>query len=52
MLEGQLAANGTVFGPGSYCHFPTGTLMHPAAAADSSCLFVTIFHGSSDVHTA
>jgi quercetin dioxygenase-like cupin family protein len=50
VLEGQLAANETVIGPGSYCHFPASTVMHHAPAGDSPCLFVTIFHGPFDVH--
>jgi quercetin dioxygenase-like cupin family protein len=50
VLEGHLLANGTVVGPGSYVHFPAGAVMHHAPASDSSCLFVTIFHGPFDVH--
>jgi quercetin dioxygenase-like cupin family protein len=50
VLEGRLLANGTVVGPGAYVHFPADTVMHHAPAADSSCLFVTIFHGPFDVH--
>jgi quercetin dioxygenase-like cupin family protein len=50
ILEGQLAANDTVIGPSSYCHFPAGTIMHHTTAGDSPCLFVTIFHGPFDVH--
>jgi quercetin dioxygenase-like cupin family protein len=52
VLEGHLVANGTVVGPGAYVHFPAGTIMHHAPAADSSCLFVTIFHAPFDVHPA
>jgi quercetin dioxygenase-like cupin family protein len=50
VLDGHLAANGTVVGPGSYVHFPAGAVMHHAPAAGSPCLFVTIFHGPFDVH--
>jgi len=50
VLEGQLLANGTVVGPGSYVHFPAGAVMHHAPAPGSSCLFVTIFHGPFDVY--
>jgi quercetin dioxygenase-like cupin family protein len=50
VLEGRLVANDTVVGPGAYVHFPAGTVMHHAPAGDSSCLFVTIFHGPFDVH--
>ena len=49
VLEGRLAANGTVVGPGTYVHFPAGAAMHHAPADGSSCLFVTIFHGPFDV---
>jgi quercetin dioxygenase-like cupin family protein len=52
VLEGQLAANDTVIGPGSYCHFPAGSVMHHAPADDSPCLFVIIFHGPYDLHPA
>jgi quercetin dioxygenase-like cupin family protein len=49
VLEGKLEVNGTVIGPGSYCHFPRGVPMHHAPAGDEDCLFVTIFHGTFDV---
>jgi len=44
-----LEANGERFGPGSYCHFPAGTIMHHAPAGDEGCLFVAIFDGPQDV---
>lgn len=49
VLEGRLAANGTVLGPGSYCHFPAGESMDHAPADDQPCLFVTMFDGPFDV---
>jgi quercetin dioxygenase-like cupin family protein len=49
VLEGRLAVNDEVIGPGSYCHFPPGVPMVHAPAGDDGCLFVTIFHGPSDV---
>ena len=50
VLDGQLSANGQTLGPGSYCHFPAGSVMHHAPAGGGPCLFVTIFHGPFDVH--
>jgi quercetin dioxygenase-like cupin family protein len=50
VLEGRLTANGQVLGPGSYCHFPAGSVMHHAPAGEVDCLFVTIFDGRFDVH--
>jgi quercetin dioxygenase-like cupin family protein len=49
VLEGRLAVNDRVIGPGAYCHFPPGEAMHHAPAEGGSCLFVTMFHGPSDV---
>ncbi|MGB9111802.1 MAG: cupin domain-containing protein [Acidimicrobiales bacterium] len=49
VLEGTLEANGERFGPGSYCHFPAGTVMHHAPSGDADCLFVAIFDGPQDV---
>lgn len=49
VLEGRLAANGEVIGPGAYCHFPAGQTMHHAPAEGESCLFVTMFDGPFDV---
>lgn len=49
VLEGVLEANGQQIGPGSYCHFPAGTVMHHAPAGDEGCLFVAIFDGPQDV---
>ncbi|MDQ4024582.1 MAG: DUF4437 domain-containing protein [Actinomycetota bacterium] len=49
VLEGSLAVNDRVVGPGSYCHFPAGEVMFHAPAGDDACLFVTIFHGPFDV---
>jgi quercetin dioxygenase-like cupin family protein len=50
VLDGAMTANGETLGPGSYAHFPAGSVMHHAPAAGSACLFVTIFHGPFDVH--
>jgi quercetin dioxygenase-like cupin family protein len=50
VLEGSLAVNGQVVGPGTYCHFPAGQPMHHAPTADEPCLFLNIFHGPADVH--
>jgi quercetin dioxygenase-like cupin family protein len=49
VLEGRLAVNDEVIGPGSYCHFPAGEPMFHAPAGHEGCLFVTIFHGPFDV---
>ena len=52
VLEGKLQANGKILGPGSYCHFPAGSVMHHGPAGEQDCLFVTIFHGPFDVYAA
>lgn len=49
VLEGQLAVNNDVVGPGAYCHFPAGQIMFHAPADKNGCLFVTIFYGPFDV---
>jgi len=49
VLHGRLEANGRVFGPGSYVHFPAGEVMTHQATADEPCLFVLLFHGPFDV---
>ena len=49
VLEGQLAVDDAVIGPGSYCHFPPGVPMFHAPRGEEGCLFVTIFHGPADV---
>jgi quercetin dioxygenase-like cupin family protein len=49
VLEGRLAVNGRVIGPGSYCHLPAGEPMHHAPADGESCLFVIVFDGPFDV---
>jgi quercetin dioxygenase-like cupin family protein len=49
VLEGRLAVNNEVIGPGSYCHFPAGEAMFHAPGSDDPCLFVTIFYGPHDV---
>lgn len=49
VLEGRLAVNDEVIGPGAYCHFPAGETMFHAATVEEPCLFVTIFHGPFDV---
>ena len=49
VLEGRLALNEDVVGPGAYCHFPPRQAMFHAPAGDESCLFVTIFHGPFDL---
>jgi quercetin dioxygenase-like cupin family protein len=49
VLEGKLAVNDHVIGPGAYCHFPPGEAMFHAPADEEGCLFVTIFHGPFDV---
>ncbi len=49
VLEGRLAVNDEVIGPGAYCHFLPGEPMFHAPAADEGCLFVTVFHGPFDV---
>jgi quercetin dioxygenase-like cupin family protein len=52
VLEGQLVANGELLGPGSYCHFPAGEVMHHEPAPGHDCLLVTIFDGPFDVTPA
>ena len=49
VLEGRLEVNNQIIGPGAYCHFPPGEAMWHAPAEDDSCLFVSMFHGVSDV---
>jgi quercetin dioxygenase-like cupin family protein len=49
VLEGRLAVNNEVIGPGAYCHFPPGEAMFHAPAGDEPCLFVNIFHGPFDL---
>lgn len=49
VLEGRLAVNDELVGPGTYCHFPPGEPMFHAPADEEPCLFVTIFHGPLDV---
>lgn len=49
ILEGRLAVNDGVIGPGAYCHFPAGETMFHAPAEGAACLFITIFHGPFDV---
>lgn len=49
VLEGRLEVNGTVIGPGGYCHLPAGEPMHHAPAEGEDCLFVTVFDGPFDV---
>lgn len=49
VLEGRLAVNDEVIGPGAYCHFAGGETMFHAPADEGPCLFVTIFHGPFDV---
>lgn len=49
VLEGALVVNGeTTIGPGSYAHFPAGTVMHHSPAPEDGCLFVAIFDGLQD----
>ena len=48
VLEGRLAVNGEVIGPGAYCHFPPGETMLHAPADDEPCVFVSIFDGPVD----
>lgn len=52
VIEGKLVANGELLGPGSYCHFPAGEVMHHEPAAGHQCLLVTIFDGPFDVTPA
>jgi len=49
VLDGRLAVNDQVVGPGAYCHFPPGETMRHAPADGDSCLFVIIFDGPVDV---
>lgn len=49
VLAGALLADGIELGPGGYCHFPAGTVMHHAPAPGRECLFVTVFDGPFDV---
>ena len=44
----RLVVNGTVLGPGSYCHVPGGEPMHHAPGDGEPCLFVTMFDGPLD----
>ena len=49
VLEGRLAVNDKVIGPGAYCHFPAGVPMFHAPAGNDGCLLVFIFDGPQDV---
>ncbi len=49
VLDGRLAVNDQIIGPGAYCHFPSGESMRHAPADGDACLFITIFHGPFDV---
>jgi quercetin dioxygenase-like cupin family protein len=49
VLAGRLEANGLVVGPGAYCHFPAGDVMHHAPAGEEGCTFVIVFDGPFDV---
>jgi quercetin dioxygenase-like cupin family protein len=49
VLEGRMEVNEQIVGPGAYCHFPAGAVMHHAPATGESCLFVVIFDGPLDV---
>lgn len=49
VLEGRLAVDDDVVGPGAYCHFPAGETMFHAPAGDEPCLFVILFDGPFDV---
>jgi quercetin dioxygenase-like cupin family protein len=49
VLEGRLAVNDEVVGPGSFCHFPAGEIMLHRPADQEPCVFVSIFHGPADV---
>jgi quercetin dioxygenase-like cupin family protein len=49
VLDGRLAVNGEVIGPGAYCHFPAGEAMVHGPADGDACLFVTIFDGPYDI---
>ena len=49
VLEGEMAVNGRVVGPGAFCHFPAGEPMHHTSTSDRHSLFVIIFHGPFDV---
>jgi quercetin dioxygenase-like cupin family protein len=49
VLEGRLAVNDEVIGPGGYCHFPPGQPMLHAPVGDEPCLFVSIFDAPLDV---
>ena len=48
VLDGRMEADGQLLHPGSYAHFPAGTIMHHAPAGGQHCLFVIIFDGPSD----
>jgi quercetin dioxygenase-like cupin family protein len=49
VLEGRLAVNDEIIGPGAYCHFPPGEAMFHAPADDEPCLFISMFDGPADV---
>jgi len=49
VLEGKLAANDQIIGPGSYAHFPANAPMRHESGGDEDCLFVIMFHGPFDV---
>ena len=49
VLQGRLAVDDRVIGPGGYCHFPPDQPMFHAPADNQSCVFVSIFDRPSDV---
>jgi quercetin dioxygenase-like cupin family protein len=49
VLEGRLAVNDRVVGPGAYCHFPAGEPMFHTAAGEEGCTFLILFDGPFDV---
>jgi quercetin dioxygenase-like cupin family protein len=49
VLEGPLTVNGELIGPGDMARYPAGLPMHHAPAPGSSCTFLMVFEGLSDV---
>ncbi len=49
VLDGRLAVNHDIIGPGGYSHFPAGEPMLHGPAGDGGCRFVTLFDGPYDV---
>jgi quercetin dioxygenase-like cupin family protein len=49
VLAGRLKVNDREIEAGAYCHFAPGEPMRHEPAGNGPCLFLNLFHGTSDV---